>query len=333
MDRFVKIISQEVYILYADWTTYTVQWLTQKPDHITFESTINWRYDKTQKHPKTIIICGNDNTLMPHIIPRSSQMTTGSSDIGLPLLKSHLQKCVRRGLSELAVQTAKEIILSDINTFLRRLAVIMIEDVCLHESLSHLVWLTAACSKGYKIRTDQLNWLLGIVDYLCRESSVETSHNTNVNTIDDKILIQQLMNQRSPINDILLSLMFRISYGGMKCDINMFRQCVIHRLKSPMPKHILNTQIIPVDSETIKPLQKTTMIINSVDYHCFPHLLTDIQHKFPQYDIDDIKHSVWECNSCTNYRKPQQIADNLQQIWTHIQTYVTQRQQYYLNFN
>ena len=52
----------------------------------------------------------------------------------IPLLKSNLQKAVRRGNHSIAVSTALAMIQKDVTQFLRRLPVIYIEDVCLIDS-------------------------------------------------------------------------------------------------------------------------------------------------------------------------------------------------------
>ena len=56
-------------------------------------------------------------------------------------LMSHLQKCVRRMETKKAVQTAKHLIDLDIHSFLRRLPIIMVEDVCYMDSFIVLIWM------------------------------------------------------------------------------------------------------------------------------------------------------------------------------------------------
>lgn len=53
----------------------------------------------------------------------------------VPLLKSHLQKCIRRSRENLAVRTARHLLLTDPEALLRRLPVIMVEDAVLNIQL------------------------------------------------------------------------------------------------------------------------------------------------------------------------------------------------------
>ena len=62
-----------------------------------------------------------------------------------------------------SVQTAKHIIDLDCNSFLRRLPIIMIEDVTLHESFPIIIWLMIAYYKGFEIKNEIVKWLLGVV--------------------------------------------------------------------------------------------------------------------------------------------------------------------------
>ena len=86
----------------------------------------------------------------------------------IKFLKSHLQKCVRRMKSKLAVESAAEIMRLDMNHFLRRLPIIIIEDVDLVKQLPTTIWLMIAYSKGYKLRDKDVSWLLGVVKALAK---------------------------------------------------------------------------------------------------------------------------------------------------------------------
>ena len=55
------------------------------------------------------------------------------------LLKSNLQKCVRRQILNKSLSTAKLMIKTDFLQFIRRLAIIMLEDTTLHESFNIIV--------------------------------------------------------------------------------------------------------------------------------------------------------------------------------------------------
>lgn len=146
--------------MFIDWSADQpmAQWLINKPDKITYQSHINWKnagYHITicclDRNGVLSANCANHDTIFHNV----------------PLIKSLLQKAVRRQMTEIALKTAKHFIQMDLDGFLRRLYVIMLEDVSLHPSVSALIWLTSAVSKGYQIKEHQLDWLMGLVQYLC----------------------------------------------------------------------------------------------------------------------------------------------------------------------
>ena len=67
-----------------------------------------------------------------------------------PVLKSMLQKSVRRREPEKAARLAVRMMSSSLTDFLRRLPIICVEDVGLHPEFSCVVWLMVAVSRGYR---------------------------------------------------------------------------------------------------------------------------------------------------------------------------------------
>ena len=67
---------------------------------------------------------------------------------GVPLLKSNLQKAIRRSDNQIAIQSALALIQVAPMELLRRLPIIYIEDVCLMDSYSIVMWLMIA-DKAY----------------------------------------------------------------------------------------------------------------------------------------------------------------------------------------
>ena len=88
------------------------------------------------------------------------------------LLKSHLQKCVRRSLAGLAVGSALQLMRANMPELLQRLGVVLIEDVTLFAGFPTLVWLMAAALKG----------LVRELYYAC--SAVVPSHTPNLLTFE-----------------------------------------------------------------------------------------------------------------------------------------------------
>ena len=64
-------------------------------------------------------------------------------------LKSALQKNVRRGRREEAVNVAAALLRKDVVQFVRRFMIIVLEDAVLHPDFPLLSWLLLATSKGF----------------------------------------------------------------------------------------------------------------------------------------------------------------------------------------
>ena len=110
-----------------------------------------------------------------------------------------------------SIQTAKHFIDLDIQSFLRRLPIIMLEDVCIHNSFPIIIWLMISISKGFQMKNEIIQWLLGIIYYLSQENKKQSYLN---HTIKELNFIEN--------DDIIFqTLHFRKKYGGMKGDMNM----------------------------------------------------------------------------------------------------------------
>ena len=150
---------------YLEWTDKRptkVELRKERPKDINYEC--NFRIKKEK-----YVLCGNINQSFVRYYPPPKLEYTKNQ-----YLLSHLQKSVRRMDDIKAVQTAKHLIDLDCNSFLRRLPIIMLEDVTLHESISVIVWLMIASSKKYPIKIEMVKWLLGVVYYLSNEPQKET---------------------------------------------------------------------------------------------------------------------------------------------------------------
>ena len=119
----------------------------------TFEESIKIRgYD----HPITIV------SLDPLETPLTSFGWSIPSK-NLSVLKSNLQKCVRRGLVSKAVKSAYAIWCISPMELLRRLPIIIVEDTSPFPGLITLTWYMMAVSKGYVLSSDEVSWILGVV--------------------------------------------------------------------------------------------------------------------------------------------------------------------------
>ena len=85
----------------------------------------------------------------------------------VPLIKSNLQKAIRRCDSQIAVQSTIALIQQCPMELLRRLPVICIEDVTLMDSFPILIWLMMADKDYGSLSKIDINIILNIVISLC----------------------------------------------------------------------------------------------------------------------------------------------------------------------
>ena len=160
---------------YANDLPYT-RWYPHSKNNVDPIHNIQWKIRGRIGKPISVMFIQDDSFPNTHSWP-SGICTTGAGGCqNVAFLKSHLQKCVRKGKACLAVATAKQLLKLDVQQFVRRLAIIMVEDVEFHPTIfGVLVWWTvvlASQSKNTIHCTDVPLWLceylLGVVHVLCK---------------------------------------------------------------------------------------------------------------------------------------------------------------------
>lgn len=326
MDKFILVTKKaptntQKNVFYVDWTDSQPigQWLSEKPEKHNFHTLVKWK-----ETGLTVILACYDNPENPkYQIQLDNQDTKNEA-----LLKSNLQKCVRRKMIKSAIATGYELIKQDLVAFLRRLPIIMLEDVMLHESISALIWLSAAISKDYQLNNKQIEWSLGIIKNLCEQNQYDDiRHHPEYQ--NNEFNTPEIFNQinQSDINlkskNILMSMLFRVSYGGMKGDMNMIHQGILIWLDRFKKNHIMpNDSIKYYGLDKLSKFDNSYIITASADFHCFPHILNIIKKKYPNYSLEEIKKCMWECSSKINLREPHIIEDKWSHMWSVICHYV-----------
>lgn len=329
LDQFYNVKKHTKDVFFIDWSQepFTAVWLSEKPKQLTFESTVKWKDVNYQVN----VCCKGDIAHIQRQYSDTDEM--GIQANNSPLFKSLLQKCIRRQLTPLSLKVAKHLINIDIDSFLRRLFVIMLEDVCLHPCATALIWLTSAVTKGYHITNNQVSWLMGLTSHLCQENTkfywwTERSTNMNMSSFIKKINESTI---DSPYKDILYSMCFRMSYGGMKPDIDMFWYYIDRWFSLFTTGQTLHYQVfnsIPLD--LIKSLTRDELlsIYYGADFHCFPQILSYLSKKFPRLTRDDIKFCIWENSSKTNSRCENDVDPQVLDMWRLIESDVVGMQKY-----
>lgn len=239
----------------------------------------------------------NIQTTLPFKIQK---VTKNNRDALFPLLKSNLQKQVRRQIIE-AVATCE--IMLELNDFetLRRLCIIAAEDVEITTETSVIAWLMAATSKGYVMSQKDKQFVLMYVTNLVRCSSyIEPDHDERNFSLEN--IMDSDMNQK----EILAGIYLRSCYGGLEGDVPMYINACYHAFCNGL--RTFSDIKIPETSLDFHPA--------CVDFHIYPNLC-DLISKDTGIDSTIIRKTIWVCSSGINNRK---INDNLndQKIWLMI---------------
>ena len=227
----------------------------------------------------------------------------------IPLLKSNLQKAIRRKHTSVAIHTALAILQSDPNELLRRFPIICIEDVIPHPFINVLVWLMIA-NKNYPIQSLDMYSILCFVKWLCE---CPTS-------------IPNILEE-----DTIRSLEYRELYGGMKGDMTLIQEVIT---KNESCRNGIEYKLH--DTIWIKWLNDVELLPESVDFHPYPSLLTIIS-KQTGISSSQVKELIWVGESAVNVRKPDTIKMSLEikstEEWKRIEKKLNQYRERILELN
>lgn len=245
----------------------------------------------------------------------------------IPILKSNLQKCVRRSLINPSINTALTLLCLDTNQLLRRLSIIMLEDVMLNNDILLLIWLMCAHSKGFSINDFLMVKIINMV-YFITESKFRESYD-KINNFNLKKYDINKLNLRE--QNILWALQLRCSYGGMSGDMEMINYFTKIWYKRFSVKFILEDNPNLLKLEDLRIMTLKDIHVSSIDFHC-TNIISYIKNKYPKYSENEIKNSIWHNRSKKNYREFLRDENNLNSsnlsiciyndtIWTEIANY------------
>eukprot|EP01036_Dinobryon_divergens_P023902 gene23902-32298_t len=218
------------------------------------------------------------------------------------LLKSNLQKAVRRQNVAVALQSALLLLQREPMEFLRRLPILYVEDVALMDSIPICIWLLMA-DKEYSLTSTDITLLLDIVRRLCECSQFyEDSSDEDVPPMKHEDI------EASAQADAILAVHYRSLYGGMKGDMRMLRRAVYHYKNHPeeVQRHgefqpIDWTLLFPPSAAASSPA--ITILPAAIDFHPFPQLIGVLQQQTGLQDGERIKSCIWLADSALNGRK------------------------------
>ena len=270
--------------------------------------------------------------------PRHATCTGAGGCQSIPYLKSHLQKCVRKSLAPQAVATTKQLLKLNAVECVRRLAVIMVEDVALHpQAMGVLLWWTVVLAhrlkgrgQGATLRCTDVplwlcEWLLGLVHVLCAHPVFVRLPNTLPHTTPWQRLqaLHAANTSSDPVTssyrDTLCSLYLRATYGGLKGDVALLEQ-VAEALCCGETAGQFTAPIQPIVWDSVAVLPAHAWDLDAIDFHVVPRLFalverSDEERKRPPIDTGfeeestgaafDWKRMMWENGSMTNVRRVQ----------------------------
>lgn len=168
------------------------------------------------------------------------------SRLSVPVLKSILQKSIRRRRPLPSVRVAMELADKSLGDLVRRLPVIAVEDSTLHPDLDLLVWLMVAHSKDYVVPTAIMTRLFQIVFEVAscqwkddvtfntsHEAAPTTAFESNNQLSLNTLHLAAVTDPPSTLNksstshrsyQLVWSLLVRAEYGGMRCDLEMLHR-------------------------------------------------------------------------------------------------------------
>ena len=291
-----------------------LHWIGKRPEFIEITTTppkeISFQC-QFKSHEDTIIVCGNISNEKPYLFPKETLYSKPQ------YLMSHLQKSVRLMESMKSLQTAKHLLHLDIQSFIRRLPIIMLEDVYIHSSITVVIWLMIALSKKYSLTETQVKWLFGVIYSISNNQDCVIDYQKR-----DGTLTWEMNSIPKETNTLLYSLRFRQNYGGMKGDMKMIEDYIYKIIHQKIKIHTYKIPIINIDS--IQSLNYKDWIYQANDFHCNRSIPKQVISYIPKFSEEYCKKLIWENSSSINKRNNHTIIDcknwdEIKKIVKHIQ--------------
>jgi hypothetical protein len=227
------------------------------------------------------------------------------------LLKSHLQKCVRRNAVQRALSTTLHLWRLAPVELLRRVAIIAIEDVHLTSAYPTLVWLMCAASKNVPLDMNRVcSWLLGMVAQLASSSFLDHAiyKGRSAPALPQASLAAAARVREVGWRSCLYAMLVRRAFGGMEGDCNMLENCTLawsQRFASgSLPPHAraaFEAPVVPVDPATLPPLAPGDWELAAVDFHC-SDIGGVLQQRFGVSE-ERVREVMWAASSSTTGKR------------------------------
>ena len=365
LDSFLGIKAKIKQFFYIDWTRASddeipiAEWLEEKPKNITWSQIVKW------KNVGDIMVCCTDNKTFYEEDSQNINLENQLRIINgkswdekkslMNFLKSHLQKCLRRKKNIEALRTSYEMSILNINELLRRVCIIIFEDIKLKNYFPTMVWLMAAASKGFTLQSYHVNLELKFINDLCLEDgytdlSELNNYANHFKTVDVRNLLLEIENNENITNEqksLIYSIGLRIGFGGRESDMQMiFDYSLIWYNKfqlynkeqtkeNEVPKmDIIKSKFVSIEFCQNNRFQKIEdFVYQGVDMNSYfkliPEIYEEINHHYSEKEIEC---AIWFLSSGWNVRKPPMYDQKMKFCWEEIKDKVKRKQIFFLKF-
>lgn len=149
------------------------------------------------------------------------------------LVKSCMQKAIRRGLLHVAIAATSYLLIHEPKEVLRRLPIILVEDVGIFADLPKLMWLAVAVQNGYSLSQAEFHFILAVVAAAAMHPI--QAHTPPASEADKDSAVRGLLQGPDPalppqgttdeqgtsLKALAQCLTVRACYGGMEGDVDM----------------------------------------------------------------------------------------------------------------
>mmetsp|Transcript_28625 Transcript_28625/g.46185 ORF Transcript_28625/g.46185 Transcript_28625/m.46185 type:complete len:530 (-) Transcript_28625:1003-2592(-) len=236
-----------------------------------------------------------------------------TSGLTVSMLKSLLQKSIRRQLCGAALWCTCELLIKSRNELFRRVPIIVVEDAILSPEYDYLVWLMLASSKGYIPGRDEILKYLKIVWQIavCGVfGDVDGIADDRLKTLDEDC--SKLFKTSEKYATFVRCLICRSACGGMAGDIKLLLRfaawwCAVflHEIECRNGNGESRWVVVLRKIHSLKKqpdkVDEIRLPMSGIDFHCCPWTVDELVEA-TGLDGGDIKSAIWCFYSSLNNR-------------------------------
>ena len=365
LDSFLGIKADIRKYFFIDWNKSSnneipiAQWLHEKPKRTSWSQIIKW------KDVGDIMICCDDNKTFLEEDSKNFNLDTQLKIINrknwdekkslMNFLKSHLQKCFRRQKNIEGLRTSYEIMLININELLRRVCIILFEDVQMKDYFPTMVWLMAAVSKGFILQSYHVNLELKFINDLCLENGYDdlselNKYENHYKKVDVRNLLLEIEGDKILTEEqksLIYSIGLRIGFGGRESDMKMifdysllwYNKFKINLTEKNLDKNIKSLDVDKSNFVSIEFCQNNRFqkiddfVYQGVDMMSYFKIVSEIYEEINHhYTEEEISDTIWYLSSAWNPRKKTQNEEKLKPCWDEIKVILKRKQIFFLKY-